>query len=133
MDVMILKRIAETEDGTFGVLITDGAPFALTLERQWLNNERGKSCIPRGQYACERAMSPTFGETFEVVDVPGRSHILFHKGNLDDDSHGCILVGEMFGVLHGDNGILASAQGYDEFMGKLEGIDSFLLVVTNSI
>ena len=49
---MILKRIALTERGTFGVLLDNGVPFAVTLEREWMNNEPSVSCIPyfRGHF-----------------------------------------------------------------------------------
>jgi hypothetical protein len=131
MKTCTIKRIAETDDGTFGVMLDGEVPFALTLERQWLNNKVGESCIPAGDYECKRIRSPRFGNTFEVTNVPGRSHILFHKGNLDDDSHGCILIGEMFGKLSGNPGILASRQGFEEFMNKLEDVDEFSLKIVD--
>ena len=133
-----LKRIAYTHDGTFGVLLHDGVPFAVTLERQWLDNQRGVSCIPTGTYTATRCNksaeyhfrdSPRFGDTFVVDNVEGRSKILFHKGNLDDDSHGCILVGEQFGKLSGDAAILSSRQGFDEFLRINQGVNSFELIV----
>jgi len=46
-----IKRTVTTENGTFGVMsIKDKEPFALTLERQWLNNIPNVSCIPAGDY-----------------------------------------------------------------------------------
>ena len=85
MKHLTIKRLETGNQGTFGVLINGGIPFGLTLERQWLNNQSNISCIPEGGYLCKRVKSPKFGNTFEVTDVTGRSHILFHKGNLDDD------------------------------------------------
>ena len=127
MQVFLIRRVAITEYGTFGVIITGGVPFALTLEREWLNNMRNVSCIPKGTYYCKRVDSAKFGDTFEIQDVPNRSHILFHKGNLEDDSHGCVLIGEQFENLEGVPGILASRKGFDEFMEKLEGETAFEL------
>lgn len=115
---------------TYGVLLReDGIPFALTLERPWLGNQKSVSCIPSGQYKAKRHVSPKFGETFWVQDVPGRSEILFHKGNIDDDSHGCILVGEQFNKVKGEDGITASKEGFEEFMRLLEGMDEFTLEI----
>ena len=123
--MIIIKRIAYTEDGTFGVLLSDGVPFAVTLERQWLDNRRSVSCIPEGKYTVTRCNkssdygfrdSPRFGDTFMVNEVPNRSKILFHKGNLDEDSHGCILVGEEYGTLSGDAAVLSSKKGFNEFL-----------------
>lgn len=125
--MLILHRIASNDFGTFGVLIKDNTPFALTLERPWQNNIRNISCIPAGEYICKAITSPRFGNTFEVTDVPGRSHILFHKGNLSDDTHGCILVGEQFESLCGTPAILASRKGFDEFMRKFRYTNSFIL------
>ena len=131
MKHLTIKRVGTGAQGTFGVLIESGIPFALTVERQWLNNQSNISCIPEGGYLCKRVKSPRFGNTFEVTDVEGRSHILFHKGNLDDDSHGCILVGEKFGQLGSSSGILESNQGFNEFMVLLDDVDEFSLNIIN--
>ena len=104
-------------------------PFAVTVERPWLDNQKSVSCIPAGQYACQRVQSPKFGDTFEVQNVPNRTAILFHKGNITDDTHGCILVGEQFGTVNGVPGVLASAQGFAEFMRRLAGEPSFWVLV----
>ena len=125
-----LKRIAHREDGTFGVLLDGDAPFALTLERPWLDNAVGKSCIPTGIYLCLRVQSPKFGNTFEVTNVFGRSHILFHKGNIDDDTHGCILIGEEYTPWSdGSVSIARSGYGFTEFLDRLENRDQFGLTI----
>lgn len=126
-----LLRVAHHATGTYGVLSADGLPFAVTLERPWLNNESGKSCIPVGTYTCRRVNSPHFGNTFDV-EVPGRSLIRFHKGNLDDDSHGCILVGEEFDPVLGSQGITASEKGFAEFLAKTQAVDEFTLEVVDA-
>ena len=128
---LTLRRVETGTQGTFGVLTTGGLPFALTLEREWLGNKTSVSCIPEGEYLCKRVKSPRFRNTFEVTDVEGRTHILFHKGNLDDDSHGCILLGEKFGMLNANAGILESKQGFNEFMLLLEEEDEFSLNIIN--
>ncbi len=133
-----LKRVAMRLDGTFGVLLADGLPFALTVERPWRDNARSESCIPVGVYTASRcrtqahygfADSPKFGNTFEVTNVPGRSRILFHKGNIMDDSHGCIIVGEQFESLNGKPAVVASAKGFDEFLRLTKDVDHFKLTV----
>lgn len=126
---LILKRIAYTADGTFGVLLDGPVPFAVTCEREWLDNQPDVSCIPEGTYACKRVESPKFGGTFEVTGVPGRSSILLHSGNTEDDSHGCILVGEQFGAVNGKTAVLSSKVGFAEFLQRLSGEDEFMLVI----
>ncbi len=129
MKLFNLVRISGIEDGTFGVFLDGEIPFCLTLERQWLNNRVGESCIPSGEYICQRVNSPKFGDTFEVKDVTDRTAILFHKGNLMDDSHGCILVGEQFEPLNGKNGVLASGKAMDEFLKRTQGENEFNLSI----
>ena len=94
-----IVRLEKGFDGTFGVLRLDGKVFCVTLELPDLDNEANISCIPAGAYTCRRVDSPAFGRTFEISDVPGRSHILFHAGNVADDTQGCVLLGRYFGLL----------------------------------
>lgn len=132
---MRLIRVSDNGIATYGVLLQGNTPFAVTLERPWRGNQRGISCIlpapgdaPR-EYVCQRMKSPRFGETFQVMNVPGRSEILFHKGNIDDDTHGCILVGEQFNPVLGKPGITASKDGFGELMNLLRITNSFVLTI----
>ena len=129
MKVMHIRRLPETVDGTFGIISEDGVPFALTCERKWLSNKKGESCIPTGEYTCERVTSPKFGNTFEIKNVLGRSEILFHKGNIEDDSHGCIILGEQFESIKTKIAILSSEKGFSEFLSRLDGQNRFKLVI----
>lgn len=128
---MILRRIASTEFGVFGVLVCNGTPFALTLERPWLDNKANESCIPEGYYRCKRFSSEKHPDTFIVQGVPGRTGILFHTGNHMEHSAGCIIIGEMFEKYKGKPGILSSKKGFVEFMDLLAGEQSFDLLIQN--
>ena len=129
---MILKRIAETEAGTFGVLIHEGTPFAVTLENPWINNKPLQSCIPVGKYECGRYQAPKHGNTFRVMDVIDRGVILFHRGNISKETNGCILVAESFEEINLIDGISNSRKGFSEFISKLEGVDSFELIIKDA-
>lgn len=129
MKQLILIRLPEHPDGTFGVLLDDGTPFCVTLERPWKDNIPNESCIPVGNYICRRVNSPKFGNTFEVTGVVGRIGILFHKGNIDDDTHGCILVGEQYERLGDHVAILASGKAFQEFIDRTMGMDMFKLKI----
>ena len=131
MKTFVLKRIAYILDGTFGVLFDGNVPFCLTLEREWLDNRTNVSCIPTGTYICRRVDSPKFGDTFEICDVPDRSHILFHKGNIEDDSEGCVIVGEQYHKYKRKVSIKASREGFAEFKARTAGIDAFYLRITD--
>jgi hypothetical protein len=123
--VLTLTRWAQTGHGTLGRL----GPW-YTMENPWKDNARGKSCIPAGTYKCRRAFFNRGGyPTFEVLDVPGRSHILFHIGNTSADTEGCILPGKTLGVLSTWLAVLQSGPAFREFMRSLEGVDEFTLVI----
>ncbi|QGY39656.1 hypothetical protein GM415_05835 [Pseudodesulfovibrio cashew] len=129
MKSLDLLRIEQGEDGTFGVLRLDGKAWCVTLEPQDLGNAENVSCIPAGRYVCRRVHSPHFGETFQIADVPGRSHILLHAGNVAGDTRGCVLLGRRFGSLEGCRAVLDSGRTVAEFMAELAGEDEFSLVV----
>lgn len=118
---------------TFGVFLDEGLPFAVTLEKPWLNNQKEISCIPCGDYICKRVNSPKFGNTFQVTDVLGRSEILFHAGNFMKDTHGCIILGEQFEPLNGENAVIASGKAMSEFLQRTNGIDEFRLSIREFI
>lgn len=129
MKTLQLFRIASGNQGTFGVLLEGGLPFALTLEPPWKNNQPFESCIPPGVYRCAGVNSVSYGYTYEVKDVPGRSLILFHCGNVGKNTKGCVLVGEQFEPLNGVPAIRASRDGYKEFMFRLRGETEFVLQI----
>lgn len=126
-----ILRIERSADGVFGVLTLNNQAVCLTLERPWLDNRQNVSCIPPDIYQCKRVDSPKFKETFEVLNVPGRSDILFHIGNTIDDSLGCILPGSKFGELKGKRGVLESGAAFFEFMTALAGVDFFPLQIVS--
>jgi len=124
MKRLVLKRIVKNEEGTFGVLIQNNIPFAVTGELPDLCNQRNISCIPEDDYICFKRTSEKYGEVFQVDNVPNRSGILFHKGNIpSNDSQGCILVAEAFNVLGNEQAVTDSKGGYADFMDTV-GDDS---------
>ena len=89
-----LVRTDLTPDGTFGRLLVPDHSVLCTCEDDWQANTPGDSCIPAGRYVLERTIYHKHGfPTFEVTGVPGRSRILIHPGNTEEDTAGCILVG----------------------------------------
>jgi len=125
---LLITRVSTDLDvGTFGVLQWEGdkAPFALSLEDPWRNNEQNVSCIPSGEYIARRFDSPTHGMTFQIMDVPGRTLILFHRGNTHINTEGCVLIGEKFHFLDGIPSIAASREGFDEFWSRVKDEEEF--------
>jgi len=128
-DRVDLIRIEQGEDGTFGVLRINGRAWCVTLEPPDNNNARSISRIPRGEYVCRRVRSPRFGTAFEVADVPGRSHILLHPGNVVRDTQGCVLLGRNFGQLQGGRAVLNSGSTFKAFMEEFDGVDEFRFII----
>ena len=121
---MKIIRVSNIDKCTMGVLIdNEGLPFCLTLENPWLDNQRSISCIPTGKYKCKIVDSPKYGKVYEVLDVPERTHILFHSGNVEKDTRGCILLGSNFGTLSAQPAVLSSRITVDKFMKYMDGSD----------
>lgn len=108
-----------------GVLLIDGVPSCCTLELPWKGNIRQVSCIPVGDYQVKKTIArKTNGgllipETFEVMDVPDRSGILFHVGNTPADTNGCILLGDSFGYIKGAPAVLGSKIAFASFLAAV--------------
>lgn len=109
----LLERVY-LPDRTLGSIISPQCGIICKiLERPWLNNARGISCIPEGSYLVTwsgpvlkddpsteedesggRIYRPY--EHYIVHGVKGRSGILIHTGTEVKHSEGCLLVGSRF-------------------------------------
>lgn len=129
---MKLVRSEYRPDGIFGQL-TDakGHPICHTLEHSYNNLPK----LPPGQYICVRGMhklhsTPDPFETFEITGVPGHGNILFHWGNYNKDSDGCVLLGDAPVTMpNGEKMIPNSKAAFAKFMKDLTGIKEFMLTV----
>lgn len=115
MKIAKLTRGYLGNDCTIGILqfkdVTHDPIY--TLENPWLNNKRYVSCIPKGDYHVAPFSGNKYKNVYEVIDVEGRSHILFHAGNIEMDTKGCILPGLKTGKLQGHNAVLQSRKAMD--------------------
>jgi hypothetical protein len=94
-----LERIVHTPHGTPGWLHLPGGRIWI-FEEEDQNNKSNISCIPPGIYICKRRFYNKGGyDTWEVTGVPGRSLILFHIGNTEEDLAGCLATGFGLGAL----------------------------------
>lgn len=124
-----LRRTAYKDAGIFGELVNiDGHILLQTLEHSY--NDKPK--VPQGEYKCVRgqhklAHQDHSFETFEVTGVPDHTGILFHVGNFDNDSSGCILLG----LSAGGTQLFSSREAFQKFMALQQGVDSFTLIVTD--
>ncbi len=130
-----LVRKRNDESGIYSELVNGaGDLIAYTIEHAYSDSGIWAPKVPVGSYICNRGKhlldngKPAFEtfETFEIMGVPGHTGILFHKGNTEDNSHGCVLLGS---VLNG-NTLLNSAKAFELFMVLMDGINSFALKVS---
>ena len=103
-------RFNKGKDATNGLLfdITDERKFlCYTLEDESRDEKvYGETCIPEGKYQVRfrdvggyhAKYSKRFDEIhmgmLEVCDVPNFKYILIHCGNTDEDTAGCLLLGD---------------------------------------
>lgn len=103
----------------------------VTLELPYLNNRPNVSCIPEGKYKAVLTQDRyshsgmAIPLTLEVLDVPGRSGILFHIGNYLQDTQGCILVGMEFG----NESIAYSRTAMDKFEDLIFDVKEWDIII----
>lgn len=131
--VEILRREENEQFGTFGILSIQKRVFCVTLEPPDRLNVQQKSSIPAQQYICKQHESPRFGDTYLITSVPGRSLVLFHPGNVVEDTLGCIILGQHFGKLKAataeKRAVLNSGKTFKDFMRLMGNTATFHLSI----
>ena len=92
MNKITLTRIRSEDNHTVGILEAVGEKF-YTLEKPWKENEQNVSCVPAGFYEFGPFDGNKYKKVWEIKDVPDRSFILLHAGNIVEHTQGCVLVG----------------------------------------
>ncbi len=142
---VILSRSDNRIDGVFGVLTgIANKVLATTLEHAYfLGNNKFAAKIPAGTYTCKRGKHRLHGmtsdfETFQVCDVPGHTNVLFHWGNYNRDSDGCILLGKHFAACDpkdhsGATAMITSSRvTWSKFMDLQKNVNEFTLTVKDT-
>lgn len=126
---MLIVRAQRGAQGIFGGFFDDLArQVGVTLEHAYLDGDAYVPKIPAGVYTCKRSKHtlehhPEPFETFQIMNVPGHSNCLFHWGNKESDSDGCVLLG----TRKVDALIVESKAAWERFMALQAGVDSFTL------
>jgi len=129
-----LKHLSVISTGAYGGLMVrndddEWLPIAVTLERTYGIGLAQASKITPGIHKCTRTMYNKGGyETFEI-HVDGHTRILFHILNIEDQSEGCVGIGESFDPVLGQPGIIQSKKAFNQFMSYLTGVDEFYLLM----
>lgn len=98
MKISVQRRYFK--DYTIGTMFVNHTYFSDTLEDMVRNLDiedkiPGKTAIPAGKYRVILNVSPKFKRKLpRLVNVPGFDGVLIHRGNTQEDTAGCILVGE---------------------------------------
>jgi hypothetical protein len=128
-----LTRFSMTDKFTLGILSdkSNGQYIAVTLENPWLDNARDISCVPAGRYTCVPVNSSKFGQTHKLMNVKDRDGILFHAGNTERDTSGCILLGSMFGLINDQVSVLQSRVACNTLQAMV-GKETFALEIIDT-
>lgn len=142
--ILRLERYLYSNDGIFGTLYGDDLkPLCKVLEHAYpsIHSDGRRSDyeakLPEGTYSCVRGTHRLHDnipfETFEIEGVKGHDNILFHAGNYNGDSEGCLLLGATVVFAPNDRGrmVTNSKATFKTFMQTLKGVDNFTLIVIN--
>ena len=134
---LILKRAEYRPDGIFSDIFCSktGAFLFSALEHAYQHGDEWLPKVKDGVYTCVRgphklkADGDSF-DTFEIKGVEGHWGILFHVGNYNRDSQGCVLVGTGLGWTSGKQKmIVGSKLAFDKFMRLQGDAQEFTLTV----
>lgn len=130
---LTLARDRYSNLGIFSTLEDEnGEQIAVTLEHAY-EDENGDYSpkLPAGTYTCKLGSHHLdhlgVAELYQIMEVPGHEGILFHVGNYNRDSDGCVLLGTGLGQAQAC--ITASRVAFDKFMTLQGGKDFTLSVV----
>lgn len=133
-----LVREDYRSDGIFSALLDeDGFKIASCLEHAYIQPDG--TFLPKitmGTHICVRGMHRLHNmtsdfETFEITGIDGHVNLLWHWGNWNDDSEGCILVGatKLLPPAVARAMVTDSRHSFEMFMKKLVSEKSFELEV----
>lgn len=139
--VLQLIRKEKRPDGIFSELLDSRFNFLFMCLEHAYKQEDGsyQPKLKAGEYVCQLGehmladMKPFM--TYEILGVEGHWGILFHVGNYNEDSEGCVLVGKGYGYKSDMKGkmIVNSRVAFAEFMKLLNGDKTFVLKVEDQI
>ncbi len=140
MKKVILTRHYESKYGTEGVLVAPNGLSCFTIEPPWHDNQPNISCIPPGEYKVVPFSGRRFKKVYHVLDVPNRSYILIHAGNLAGDrtlglksnTYGCILPGIKRGYLYRQRAVLLSRYAINKLKESLD-YEPFVLQIISLV
>ena len=106
---------------------------AVALERGWLENKQGVSCIPGNySYILLYEYSDKFKKhLWEIKGVYNRSECKFHSANYWKDLNGCVALGEIFTDMNNDGykDVTSSKDTMKKFHKVLEPYQKYAIIL----
>lgn len=141
MKRLILQRIADNGETTFGVFIFENSPVCLCIENTWAFNKPNVSCLPPGLYLCNqletsKASGLTYRiDTDEMNKITGivRTECDIHPGNTHVDTLGCLLPVTYFATIHGRYGGARSVEAFKKLMKVFAGDEQIELEIRSAL
>jgi len=139
MDLDIIRYGSIPSKGTFGEMTLSGMRF-LSVEREWLDNKPGVSCVPAGKYTLVPHSSRTHPETWALVNHDLGIHhwqehnatrygILLHAANYATQLEGCIAFGKYLGTVNGEWSVTSSGHAMEYILAILAGESEHTLTI----
>lgn len=113
-------RLEKSDQGALGVLLIDGVMQCWTLQPDPTDQH---FYIPPGSYVYRRFHGQLHRDTFEVV-VAGHTALLFHAGNTEEHTEGCILLGASLGYIESRRAVFQSKFAFNSFMTLMANEDT---------
>lgn len=110
-----VKVFGETRigSGTYQLTLTNSPKFS----KEYYRDENGNLMLAKDWSLASQEVKAIFKFPHELITVNGVENfdrILWHWGNTDLDTHGCYIVGSVFGKTKGRDGVLNSRKKYTE-------------------
>lgn len=134
---LCVERFASDKDTTLSLVRLDNEFQCFGLEDEYREDKlAGETRIPADRYRIgvrtEGGFHIRYGRKFmgmhrgilQIMDVPEFTYVLIHVGNTDDDTAGCLLVGQGAQSRPEDMSVQASVAAYKDLYRKV--IDSAL-------
>lgn len=124
MDI-IVDRFTSDSDSTVSRISVDGKFICFGLEDEYREEKKvNETRIPAGSYSVRLRAEGGFHQKYsakfpdihqgmlQVQNVPNFEYVLIHIGNTDEDTAGCLLVGEQCITTPGDMRVNQSKLAY---------------------
>lgn len=129
MDLTLIRQSFNNWGIVSNLVDTNGQTIAVCLEHAFLQDDTTyQPKLNNGTHLCVLGTHQLDHggpfQAYEITGIPGHTGVLFHIGNFNKDSDGCVLLGTSLG----NQMILDSKTAFDNLM-SLQNEQNFTLTV----